>query len=657
MAKYRVETNKGTFEVESDREPTQADVEAYLAAQEAPQAPSAENPNRGAGGNWATPPREQPQLTFNPLTLAGRSPAVDPRQPQPSSPEELDRRLRETFGGVAQAGPKLADMGASMGIRGGMPAVGQAIGALPPVAAFTAGWSVPVLGGIFGVGGAFLDELRKGKLPTKGDILSSFAANTVPGAPLATATTKAVVKEGLRQGGANLAGSAIQKAVDEGGLITAREAFLSGGLGFAAPAAAKGLDKGIKVAAKAEEKLRSIIADENLMAGFKAGYKATPAAMAKALKTPSAGAANTALETVGGLAESSAVAILHNQRKTNELAAKALGLNPLTPLRRDKPDVQGAPGVVLDDLRETLGAPYKQIETIAEKAKADLNILDTKNRLTAQNDHELAILMSDPKVVKERAELATKAAADVKALKTARFEARTKFRMASESGGDPKLIEDGIELMKKAEKIEDAIEETAKLVGDEALLAKLRDARMKIAKTHAVEAALGKDGNISAPVLGRLFDNDVPLTDELRTIARFEQTMGGNMRESMKSASPTGGHLKAALSLAGASAGMGPGMFMRDPGTAVAGAMMGGLLPFAAPKAAKSLLLSDAWQNRMMRPEAIIGGPAQADMAANVARFATADAARRPNSYLEFLKKEFPRTPQAPLAPNTQLGR
>jgi hypothetical protein len=436
-------------------------LEAEKAASQSPQWRS----GGGAGGNWSIPP--QPKFTGDP-----RLPFMNGR---PLPPEMLVGPARQ-----------IGNMAVSLGIRGGLPAAGQAIGAIPPVAAVTGGASVPVLGGVGGVLGALVDEGRHGRLPSKGDLLASFVSNMPPGAPLATATIRTVAREGLRQGAANLAGTVIEKAVDEGRMVTPQEAFLSGGIGAAAPAVGKGIDKGFKVAAKAEEKLRSIIADENLMAGFKAGYKATPAAMAKALKRPSAGIANTALETVGGLAESSAVAILHNQRKTNELAAKALGLDPLTPLRRDKPDVKGAPGVVLDDLRETLGAPYKQIETIAEKAKTDLNTLDTKNRLTAQNDHELSILMGDPKVVKERAELATKAAADVKALKTARFDARMKFRMASESGGDPKLFEEGIELMKKAEKIEDAIDDTAKLVGDEELLAKLRDARTKIAKTHAV---------------------------------------------------------------------------------------------------------------------------------------------------------------------------
>lgn len=597
--------------------------------------------------------------------------AAEPATATPSSPVAPARRAPPTmrdmilaahpYGAAAEPiSPEMAgaiaNLAASMGIRGGFPAAGQALGAIPPVAAITGGASVPIGGGIGGVLGALVDEGRRGRLPSKGDLIGSFVSNMVPGAPLASAPARTLLFEGAKQGAANLAGTAIEVGVDEGRLPTAREAFLSGGMGAVAPVAGKALDKGSKVAAKAEEKLRSIIADENLLAGFKAGYKATPAAMAKALKRPSAGLANTTLETVGGLAESSAVANLHNQRVTNELAAKAVGQHPLTPLRRDPPDVAGAPGVVLDDLREKLGAPYKQIETMADKAAEAMDVIKTKNRLTAQNDHEYQILMSDPKVVKEMADLTTKAAAQVRTLKTARHEARTKFRMASESGGDPKLIEEGIELMKKAEKIEDAIDEAAKLVGDDELLARLRDARTKIAKTYAVEAALDKAGNVSAPVLGRLFDKGVPLTDELRDIARFEQTVGGNMRESMKVASPTGGQLKAMATLGFASAGAAPGMLMHNPAATLGGMALGAAVPLSAQKGAKSLLLSDLWQNRMMRPEAIIGGPSQADFMANVARFATADASRRPNSYMEFLKKEFPRNPQQSLAPNTRLG-
>jgi hypothetical protein len=70
-----------------------------------------------------------------------------------------------------------------------------------------------------------------------------------------------------------------------------------------------------------------------------------------------------------------------------------------------------------EEIRKKAAAPYAELASMSAQAKADLETLETKNRLTAQNDHELAILNDDPATVKKRADLSLQASADIDKLR------------------------------------------------------------------------------------------------------------------------------------------------------------------------------------------------------------------------------------------------
>lgn len=207
MAKYRIETNQGTFEIEADREPTAQDVEARLSAQQAPE-------NKMA-----------------------QSTAAEPWKPYFNSKEEYDAAVaRQATDNPESVGSKAKMAGQAIGsaaLRVGLPAAAVA---LAPV---TGGASLAAIGGVAGAAGEYLGAKVAGEDASAGDIAAAGIMGAIPGANMAKATTGQMLKEGVKQGIGNLASTAAQTGLNEGRLPTGAEALMSFGGGMASVPASK----------------------------------------------------------------------------------------------------------------------------------------------------------------------------------------------------------------------------------------------------------------------------------------------------------------------------------------------------------------------------------------------------------------------------------
>jgi len=257
------------------------------------------------------------------------------------------------------------------------------------------------------------------------------------------------------------------------------------------------------------------------------------------------------LESLGGKAAVQQDMALRNQTVTNQLAAKSIGLPENTPLSMS----------ALESVRKQAGKVYEEIDQLRASPNMpwfprfhDKNLLDQLNKARADTTA----------FFQEYA-------------RTGRVAAR---RMAERHES-------------LANSIEADIEQIAKAAGKPELIDKLHAARMLIARTHNVEKALNiADGNVSATIIGRLFDQGKPLTGELRTIGRFAQAFPKFARDA--SAVPPPG-ISALEPVASGAFGLGGYAAAGGPGAAA-----GAALPLLR-EPARRLLSSGAVQSRLLR--------------------------------------------------------
>jgi hypothetical protein len=179
MATYQIETNQGTFEIDADREPTPQDIEAYMASRD---------------------------------SMANQAPADVPLSMIP---------VPTPWGGKfnpIEAAQTVKNMGLEAGGAAGGQALGVGTGPLAPVA-------VPALGAVGGFLGNVAGQLTTpGKDFSWGEAGGAFVAGSVPGASLAKAGGKVLVKEGLKAAATNYGAKATETLIDRGELPSAGEA-------------------------------------------------------------------------------------------------------------------------------------------------------------------------------------------------------------------------------------------------------------------------------------------------------------------------------------------------------------------------------------------------------------------------------------------------
>jgi hypothetical protein len=184
-------------------------------------------------------------------------------------------------------------------------------------------------------------------------------------------------------------------------------------------------------------------------------------------------------------------------------------------------------------------------------------------------------------------------AQDLEALKRAREDAQgyhESAKMPQTSGGlsRSELLQKARESDALAAHLEDKLTAAAEAAGKPELMANLKNARETIAKTRTIQDALNKgNGEISLADIGARLDVEKPLTGNMKTLAKFQQTFSPYVREA--SLVPTPGVSKIAP-LAAATLGMGG----HEAGGAVGGFLAGGLPLIGEP--VRKLILSGAYQ-------------------------------------------------------------
>lgn len=249
-----------------------------------------------------------------------------------------------------------------------------------------------------------------------------------------------------------------------------------------------------------------------------------------------------------------------NQKVTDRLARQALGLTKSDPLDEN----------TLKKLRtEAYETGYKPIEQ-AGRINADVDYLLELNDVGRKYG---SVTPSFPKAAKDEVEKI------IKAHRVNGFEGRDALKRISDLRADATAAfkRDENDLGSAMRGVADALENQLERhldVNNAGAVDRFRQARIQMAKTHAVEAAMKRgEGSVDATKLANLFQRKAPLTDELATIAKSANAFGNAFRQpgKAKAAAGSGTPVSSVLGgLFGASAGNLPG--------AIAGALAPGLV-------------------------------------------------------------------------------
>ena len=253
---------------------------------------------------------------------------------------------------------------------------------------------------------------------------------------------------------------------------------------------------------------------------------------------------NNRLESFGGKSALRQEMSLRNQDVTNRLAAQELGLPPGTAITMD----------VLRKFRGTTSQPYRDVAALSTRSSAVFDRL--------QNTRE---------------------------------QMQAAWREANGPNHPRAALNEARALTTQADALERALERVATRSGRPELPAELRHARTELAKSYDIERAMNVgNADISAPMIGRNLDrNSGRMTGNLRTIGAFAEGPGAKVvQDAAKVQSPgvsaTDFMYGGGMGLAGA-ATLGP-----------AGSALGAVPLLRGP--ARSMILSDAYQNRFAQP-------------------------------------------------------
>ena len=283
-----------------------------------------------------------------------------------------------------------------------------------------------------------------------------------------------------------------------------------------------------------QTKNRNSMKDETLNNAREEGYVVPPSAAGGNWFT-------RRLESIGGKAALGQEATVRNQEVTNKIARREVGLP------EDQPISVGA----LNQRRDVLAAPYKEVAALNKQAAKDLE-----------------------------------------ELKQVRHDANNQYRFY-DVHPDPKVLAEAERLSARAELLEKQLEAAAKKAMKPQLIKELREARQAIAKTYDVERALNvATGDVSAAVLGRAVDKGKPLSGGLATAGEFQQAFPAYARDGERV--PTPGVSKSEA-IFGTLLGLGGYGALGPGGVALAA------LPLASGPT-RSLLLSKPFQGGPLYP-------------------------------------------------------
>ena len=415
-----------------------------------------------------------------------------------------------------------------------------------------------------------------------GEFLSDVGTGAIPGGSLAKSGAKAIAKEALKQGTAGVASAATQKLVDEGQMLTGKEALLAAAVPAAAGATAQKVLSSAPAAVSAVRKAFAGRSKElrTFEEGAAKGLKVVPSDLDPSFTT-------TQLESIGGKAAVNQRTQLANQDAVTRMAKEELKVAA---------DAELSPAA-LKAIRDQESQVYKQVDALAEKARKDLEKLQ-QARAAATNiadpaERAIEEAKFNKKYGKKEARLQEQSAASLEDLRKVRGEMQSMWDNYYASGGKNVDAQQGaIALKAKAEALEDSIDATLRKIGKGDLADKIVPARQRIAQTYNVEEMLNPGNfNVDPDVALRMLKRGVPLSGNLRLLGEFKAAFPNSLREASKVSSPDvslmGTFAQGAL---GGIVGFGTGN--------VPGAIAGAAAVPLARKGARELLLSPGMQRR-----------------------------------------------------------
>ena len=263
------------------------------------------------------------------------------------------------------------------------------------------------------------------------------------------------------------------------------------------------------------------IRSQTLKTGREAGYVVPPATA-----RPNVG--NVILESLGGKAQTQQVAALRNQNVTDDLARKALGIPKGTPLEPK----------MLESLRGVAGGAYEAVKN-SGTIRADSRYVDDLVSLTKEADVVSAgfpdLKVGNAAAIKELQEglfqTEFDASAAVELGKQLRHQATALFR-----SDKPESIALARASRSAASIVEDLVIRNLRAAGKGNLADDFEKARVLIAKTHSVEAALNPGtGHVVANKISAELGRGRPLSGELLTIAKMQKAFSPVMGEVLSS--------------------------------------------------------------------------------------------------------------------------
>lgn len=266
----------------------------------------------------------------------------------------------------------------------------------------------------------------------------------------------------------------------------------------------------------------------SLLTGSAAQAARTPAQVAGYIQPGATGGVTRSLaQGIAGKKSLEQGAAVANQRTTNALARRAVGL-------ADDAEITIP---ALRSIREAAGNTYAQVARTGSVVP-DEQFLDDLAQL---DEGAIAVLRDFP-------DAAPAASAEVRRIVTSllrdRFNARSALEYLKElranaagnlkfqNAADPAKRTLGMAQREAAHALEELMERHLAQTGQQALAREFQQARAMIARTYAVQSALNEStGNVVATALGGQLKRGKHLTGELETIARFARSFPKAARE------------------------------------------------------------------------------------------------------------------------------
>lgn len=335
-----------------------------------------------------------------------------------------------------------------------------------------------------------------------------------------------------------------------------------------------------RAAAVQSDEAVNAVRDATLKEAKAAGYVVPPTNVNRS-------ATATALESMGGKYATEATAAVRNQKVTNRLVRKELGLAETAPLTVE----------TLKGVRSKAGQVYKSLQNAGEILTDDQYIDDLSGIAQSVDDvakdfpdlnlsanEEISKLVDG--MMKDK--FSSKSAVEL----TKQLRKSASGNLSGMNSADPAKRALGTAQRDAAAAVEEQLIRHLEASGKPGLGKQFDDARKLIAKTYSVESALNPGtGNVVAKNLAAQLKKGKPLSGEFETIAKFAQSFPKAAAEITDSKGVSN------LTVTLATGGAGTALLTGNPGVAA------GLLAVpAASYATRSGVLSKAGQNMLATP-------------------------------------------------------